>query len=255
MYRLIDVIVSRNVFNPLNISQCRVTATVACARLCVLAFLLKSFLVPRQSGTGAAAGNKCKGKGTSGHQRAPAGTRQAGTRRALDQRRPATTIGHPGSSGQRQRQRHCRNCCSHEGSITLPRRLAQQHRYFCLRVSADSFFVQIWQHCNSLFMDLAASSGSNIRRQCDVRFFQLQHFRQDIVPARQCCRSRSACLLLSASSVSTPSICMTRTIQLCLCRVMVNTSSTSIVGRETQRLLPLGNAHAGRTKNRVVAMS
>ena len=29
---------------------------------------------PRQSGTGAAAGNKGKGKGTSGHQRAPAGT-------------------------------------------------------------------------------------------------------------------------------------------------------------------------------------
>ena len=93
---------------------------------------------PRQSGTGAADGNKCKGKGTSGHQRAPAGTRRAGTRRAPDQRRPATTIGHPGSSGQRQRQRHCRNCCSHEGSVTLPRRLAQQHRYFCLCVSADS---------------------------------------------------------------------------------------------------------------------
>ena len=55
---------------------------------------------PRQSGTGTAAGNNCKGKGTGGHQRSPAGTRQAGTRRAPDQRRPATTIGHPGSSGQ-----------------------------------------------------------------------------------------------------------------------------------------------------------
>ena len=108
-------------------------------------------------------------------------------------------------------------------------------------------------------MDLAALSGSNIRRQCDVRFFPLQHFRQDIVPARQCCRSRSACpglfqrttALLNASSVSSPSICMTRTIQLCLCRVMVSTSSTSIVGRVTQRLLPVGDAHA--TKYRVVA--
>ena len=109
-------------------------------------------------------------------------------------------------------------------------------------------------------MGLAALSGSNIRRQCDVRFFPLQHFRQDIVPARQCCRPRSGCSRLfqrttpplSASSVSGPSICMTRAIQLCLCRVVVNTSSTSIVGRETQRLLPVGDAHA--TKNRVVAM-
>ena len=49
------------------------------------------------------------------------------------------------------------------------------------------FFVQIWQHSNSRFMDLAALSGSNIRRKCDVRFFPLQHLRQDIVPARQCC--------------------------------------------------------------------
>ena len=126
--------------------------------------------------------------------------------------------------------------------------------------SAASCFVQIWQHSHVRFMGLAALSGSNIRRQCDVRFFPLQHFRQDIVPARQCCRSRSACPALfqrttarnNASSVSTPSICMTRTIQQCLCRVIVNTSSTSIVGRITQRLLPVANAHA--TKNRVVAV-
>ena len=123
------------------------------------------------------------------------------------------------------------------------------------------FFVEIWQHSHGQFMGLAALSGSNIRRQCGVRFFPLQHFRQDIVPARQCCRSRSACsglfqrttALLSASSVTGPSICMTRTIQLCLCLVMVNTSSTSIVGGKTQRLLPVGDAHA--TNNRVVAMS
>ena len=131
-----------------------------------------------------------------------------------------------------------------------------------LLVSAASCFVQIWQHSHVRFMGLAALSGSNIRRQCDVRFFPLQHFRQDIVPARQCCRSRSACsglfqrttALLSASSVSGPSICMTRTIQLCLCRVMVNTSSTSIVGIKTQRLLPVGNAHATKTACAFVAV-
>ena len=129
-----------------------------------------------------------------------------------------------------------------------------------LLVSADSFCVQIWKHSHDRFMGLAALSGSDIRRQSDVIFLPLQHFRQDIVPARQCCRSRSACsglfqrttALLSASSVSGPSICIHWTIQLCLCRVMVNTSSTSIVGRQTQRLLPVGNAHA--TKNRVVAI-
>ena len=111
----------------------------------------------------------------------------------------------------------------------------------CLLVSADSFCDQIWKHSHDRFMGLAALSGSEIRRQCDVRFFALQHFRQEIVPARQCCRSRSACpglfqrtmALLSASSVPGPSICIHWTIQLCLCRVMVDTSCTSIVGITT----------------------